>query len=124
MTASKDAADSAIDDTIAPLADRRPAPLATDPAVLAPPVPTMSPAQGRKLRLVLAVDHLFGSTGLFSLFPVLGLLLADRTPGSGTTVVGVGLFCYTASAGLSALLVNRWLAAVRYRAGMAVSTLV
>ena len=77
----------------------------------------------RNLRFVLAGDTLFGSLGLFTLFPVLGLLLADRTPSSGTTWVGIGLFCYTASAGLAALLINRWLPTLRYRSGMAGSTL-
>lgn len=83
------------------------------------------PAVGvnRRLQLVLAGETLFGSLGLFSLFPVLGLLLAARTPTAGTTWVGVGLFCYTASAGLSALLVNRWLPTLRYRTGTACSLL-
>jgi hypothetical protein len=82
--------------------------------------PRAGPAgASRSLRLVLALDHLLGSLGLFSLFPVLGLLLAARAPESGTAVVGIGLFCYTASAGLSALLINRWLPRMRYLGGMA-----
>ncbi|MFJ2648445.1 MFS transporter [Streptomyces sp. NPDC087420] len=72
----------------------------------------------RHLRSALSLDHLLGSLGLFTVFPVLGLLLAARAPGSGTAVVGAGLFCYTASAGLAALTLNRWLHRVGYRTGM------
>ncbi|MER8028879.1 MFS transporter [Streptomyces bauhiniae] len=72
----------------------------------------------RHLRSALFLDHFFGSLGLFTVFPVLGLLLAARTSGMGTGWVGTGLFCYTASAGLSALVLNRWLHRVGYRTGM------
>jgi MFS family permease len=81
-----------------------------------------APAHPR-MRASLAVDHLFGSLGLFMLFPVMGVLLAARTSGN-TAVVGIGLFCYTASAGLSALLANRWLSRITYRTGMIWSVLV
>ncbi|WP_328782672.1 MFS transporter [Streptomyces canus] len=72
----------------------------------------------RRLQASLALDTLLGSLGLYSVIPVLGLLLAARSDGSGTAVVGAGLFCYTASAGLSATLVNRWLPRLDYRRGM------
>ncbi|MDH6226004.1 MULTISPECIES: MFS transporter [Streptomyces] len=84
-------------------------------AVRHPGAPLRAP---RHMRSALFLDHLFGSLGLFTVFPVLGLLLAARTPGTGSGWVGAGLFCYTASAGLSALVLNRWLHRVGYRTGM------
>ncbi|MBE1574387.1 MFS transporter [Amycolatopsis roodepoortensis] len=83
---------------------------------------TVSPG-GRRVRVVLAVDQLLVALGLFSLFPVLGVMLASRGSASNAALVGVGLFCYTASAGLSALLLNRWLPRLSYRHGMAGSAL-
>ncbi|MEU7885533.1 MFS transporter [Microbispora bryophytorum] len=82
-----------------------------------------TPGEGREaaprlLRPALALDHLFGSLGLFSVFPVLGLLLAARSPASGTAVVGVGLFCYTTSAGLAAMAMSRLLPRLTYTTGM------
>lgn len=74
-------------------------------------------APGR-LRASLALETLVGALGLYSVIPVLGPLLAARSPGSGATVVGVGLFCYTASAGLSATLAAHWLRKVPYAPGM------
>ncbi|HET9143232.1 MFS transporter [Actinophytocola sp.] len=71
--------------------------------------------RGSGLNRVLFVDTLMGSTGLFALLPVLGVLLAA---GAGAAVVGIGLFSYTAAAGLSSLVVNRWLPGVNYRVGM------
>ncbi|WP_017558239.1 MFS transporter [Nocardiopsis baichengensis] len=72
----------------------------------------------RRLTAALSLDTLFGSLGLFSVLPILGLLLADRTGGAGTGLVGAGLFSYTASAGLSATLAHRWIARLDYRTGM------
>ncbi|MGW0836160.1 MFS transporter [Streptomyces prunicolor] len=72
----------------------------------------------RRLQASLALDTLLGSLGLYSVIPVLGLLLAAQSDGSGTAIVGTGLFCYTASAGLSATLINRWLPELDYRRGM------
>jgi MFS family permease len=74
-------------------------------------------APGR-LRAALALETLLGSLGLYSVIPVLGTLLAARSPGSGATIVGVGLFCYTASAGLSATLAAHWLRKLPYATGM------
>jgi MFS family permease len=74
-------------------------------------------APGR-LRASLALETLVGALGLYSVIPVLGPLLAARSPGSGAAVVGVGLFCYTASAGLSATLAAHWLRKVPYAPGM------
>ncbi|MEU9119083.1 MFS transporter [Streptomyces sp. NPDC048506] len=78
------------------------------------------PFTARKLavfNLVLGVDHVFGCLGLFSLMPVLGVLLSRQTSG-GSMVVGTGLFIYTAAAGISALLVNHWLPRFPYVVGM------
>ncbi|MFE0020206.1 MFS transporter [Amycolatopsis sp. NPDC059021] len=69
------------------------------------------------------MDQLLVALGLFSLFPVLGVMLASRGEPQSTALVGVGLFCYTASAGLSALLLNRWLPRLSYLHGMAGSAL-
>lgn len=75
-------------------------------------------AAPRRLRASLALETLLGALGLYSVIPVLGTLLAARSPGSGAAVVGVGLFCYTASAGLSATLAAHWLRKVPYASGM------
>ncbi|MDQ8706956.1 MFS transporter [Streptomyces sp. LHD-70] len=80
--------------------------------------PGPQPSTGR-LRTALALETLLGSLGLYTVIPVLGLLLAARSTGGGTAIVGVGLFCYTASAGLSATLVARWLQRLTYAPGMA-----
>ncbi|KJK35274.1 hypothetical protein UK23_42950 [Lentzea aerocolonigenes] len=71
---------------------------------------------GARLRWSLAVDQGLGCLGLYSVLPVLGVLLAT---GSSTAFVGIGLFAYSASAGLSALLLNRWLTRLTYLRGMA-----
>jgi MFS family permease len=55
----------------------------------------------------LAADHMAGNLGQYMILPVLGAFLSAQV--SGTWIVGVGLFLYSASAGVSALLVNRWL---------------
>lgn len=55
----------------------------------------------------LAADHMAGNLGQYAILPVLGVFLAAQV--SGAWIVGVGLFLYSASAGVSALLVNRWL---------------
>jgi MFS family permease len=72
-----------------------------------------------RLRWSLAIDQGLGCLGLYSLLPVLGVLLASRGTGSSAALVGIGLFCYSASAGLSALLLNRWLTRLSYLRGMA-----
>ncbi|MFJ7044974.1 MFS transporter [Streptomyces sp. NPDC101112] len=87
-----------------------------------------APEDGRtvptgRLRTALAAETLVGSLGLYSVIPVLGPLLAARSPGSGTAIVGIGLFCYTASAGLSATLVARRLRRIAYAPGMVGSVL-
>jgi MFS family permease len=79
---------------------------------------TTSEPVRRRLTVTLWLESLMGALGLYSVIPVLGVLLASRSPGSGTAVVGIGLFCYTASAGLSATLVNRWLPGLSYARGM------
>ncbi|MFF7974930.1 MFS transporter [Streptomyces sp. NPDC007905] len=89
---------------------------------------TSAPGDGgaggqRPLRAALALETLVGSLGLYSVIPVLGPLLAARSPGSGTAVVGAGLFCYTASAGLSATLAARRLRRISYAPGMVGSVL-
>ncbi|MFE3583958.1 MFS transporter [Streptomyces vinaceus] len=55
----------------------------------------------------LAADHTAGNLGQYVVLPVLGVFLAAQV--GGTWIVGTGLFLYSASAGVSALLVNRWL---------------
>lgn len=86
-----------------------------------------APQNGRaapgRLRAALAAETLVGSLGLYSVIPVLGPLLAARSPGSGTAIVGIGLFCYTASAGLSATLAARRLRRIAYAPGMVGSVL-
>ncbi|MEU8629726.1 MFS transporter [Streptomyces sp. NPDC048669] len=67
------------------------------------------PSRGR-LTLTLSAHHLMVSLGLYTVMPVLALVLSRQAPGT----VGPGLFCYTASAGLGALLVSRWLSRRRY----------
>ncbi|MFF3222386.1 MFS transporter [Nocardia suismassiliense] len=84
------------------------------------PIPERS--IGRRLETVLAIDHLLGSSGFFTLFPVLGVLLATQT--TGVAIVGIGLACYTASSGFASFLVNRWLLTVPFRVGMAAGTAV
>ncbi|MEV5957080.1 MFS transporter [Streptomyces sp. NPDC051987] len=81
------------------------------------------PAGPRRLRSALAFETLVGSLGLYSVIPVLGPLLAARSPGQGTAVVGIGLFCYTASAGLSATLAAHWLRRLSYARGMVAAVL-
>ncbi|WP_285501050.1 MFS transporter [Actinokineospora sp. NBRC 105648] len=71
---------------------------------------------GGRLRWSLAVDQGLGCLGLYSVLPVLGVLLAS---GSSAAFVGIGLFSYSASAGLSAMLLNRWLTRLTYLRGMA-----
>lgn len=55
----------------------------------------------------LSADHLAGNLGQYMILPLLGVFLTAQV--GGTWIVGVGLFLYSASAGVSALLVNRWL---------------
>ncbi len=88
--------------------------------------PSQLPTRDRldtSLRWTLAVDQGIGCLGLYTLLPVLGVLLASRTTTSGATYVGLGLFCYSASAGLSAMILNRWLSRLTYLRGMAGSML-
>ncbi|WP_329269242.1 MFS transporter [Streptomyces sp. NBC_01451] len=55
----------------------------------------------------LSADHMAGNLGQYMILPLLGVFLTAQV--GGTWIVGVGLFLYSASAGVSALLVNRWL---------------
>ncbi|MEU8348332.1 MULTISPECIES: MFS transporter [unclassified Streptomyces] len=97
---------------------KRPTPVPR-PAASVAEHPGSGPPAPRRTTAALTAETLLGSLGLFSVIPVLGLLLAARSPGSGTAVVGIGLFCYTASAGLSATLAGRLLARLDYAHGMA-----
>lgn len=71
-----------------------------------------------RLTATLWLESLLGALGLYSVIPVLGLLLDAQSPGEGSAVVGAGLFCYTAAAGLSATLCHRWLPRLTYTRGM------
>jgi MFS family permease len=68
---------------------------------------------GRVLRRTLSVDYLMCSFGRFALVPVLAIMLVRQSSGA-TWIAGVGMFCFTVSAGLSALLVSRWMPRFRY----------
>jgi MFS family permease len=84
---------------------------------------TGRPGQGSTVALLVALDHLLGNLGHFSLLPVLGVLIAAQDPGAGPAAVGIGLFVYFAAVGLSCLLVNRWVARFRYTTAMCASAL-
>lgn len=55
----------------------------------------------------LSADHAAGNLGQYMILPVLGVFLTAQV--GGDWIVGVGLFLYSASAGVCALLVNHWL---------------
>lgn len=74
-----------------------------------------------KLRLTIAVDYLFSNFGRFSLMPVLAVLLAAQSGGAQWLTTGVGLFGFMLCAGLSALLVTRWLPRFTYATSMTAS---
>ncbi|WP_055563541.1 MFS transporter [Streptomyces atriruber] len=75
------------------------------------------------LKRVLSLYHLFVSLGLYTLTPVLALLITRQLPGASPKVVGLGLFAYTASAGLSALVIMRWLSRLPYVPALVCSAL-
>lgn len=75
------------------------------------------------LKRVLSLYHLFVSLGLYTLTPVLALMITRQLPGAGPRVVGLGLFAYTASAGLSALVIMRWLSRLPYVPALVCSSL-
>jgi MFS family permease len=54
------------------------------------------------------------SLGLFSLMPVLAVLLATVQHGTSTAFVGTDLFIYTAAAGVGSLPVSKWLQRLPY----------
>lgn len=66
------------------------------------------------LRVTLAFDYLLSSFGRFSLMPVIAVLLAMQSDGPDWIITGIGLFGHTLSAGLSSLLVTRWLPKLTY----------
>ncbi|WUI03321.1 MFS transporter [Spirillospora sp. NBC_00431] len=67
---------------------------------------------------MLSAHHLLVSLGLYTAMPVLALILDRQAAG----IAGPGLFCYTAAAGLGALLISRRLGRRRYRPTMIVGT--
>lgn len=80
--------------------------------------PEAGPQQHARLTSVLSAHHLLVSLGLYTAMPVLALVLGRKASGAA----GPGLFCYTASAGLGALLVSRWLSRRRYLPTMIAGT--
>ncbi|MGW5049845.1 MFS transporter [Actinokineospora sp. NPDC004072] len=74
-----------------------------------------------KLRLTIAVDYLLSNFGRFSLMPVLAVLLAVQSDGAEWLTTGVGLFGFMLCAGLSALLVTKWLPRFTYVTSMTAS---
>ncbi|MFI6647493.1 MFS transporter [Streptomyces sp. NPDC050529] len=88
-----------------------------DPRSCRPEVPGL-PSRGL-LTLVLSVHHLLVSLGLYTVMPVLAVVLSRQATGAA----GPGLFCYTASAGSGSLLISRWLSRRRYLPTMIVGTL-
>jgi MFS family permease len=77
----------------------------------------------RWVNTVLIADHTMGSLGLFTLMPVIAVLLADQFPDAGAVAVGAALFCYMLAQGLSALLLSQWLPRFPYVASMTASVL-
>jgi MFS family permease len=72
--------------------------------------------RARPLTVALAADHLLFCLGLFSLMPVLPVLLIALQHDSGAKYVGIDLFIYTAAAGIGALGVTKWLERLPYTA--------
>lgn len=87
------------------------------PGVCRPSVPGR-PSRGL-LTLVLSAHHLLVSLGLYTVMPVLALVLSQQATGAA----GPGLFCYTASAGSGSLLISRWLSRRRYLPTMIAGTI-
>jgi MFS family permease len=80
-----------------------------------------APAAARRpsrFTVALSAHHLMVSLGLYPAMPVLALVLSQQATGAA----GPGLFCYSAAAGLGALLMSRWLARRRYRPTMIAGT--
>ncbi|MEU0658509.1 MFS transporter [Streptomyces lavendulocolor] len=75
------------------------------------------------LRWTLGANYLLCSFGRFSLVPVLAIMLARQTGGAGWVTSGLGLFGFIVFAGLSALLVSRWLPTFSYMTSMSAGTL-
>jgi len=88
------------------------------PRVLAAhdPVATDPRLRPRPFVLALAANHALFSLGLFSLMPVLPVLLAALQRDSGAAFVGADLFIYAAAAGVGALVVNTWIQRLPYAA--------
>lgn len=93
-----------------------------DPSAAAPTRRESARERPSSIKLVLSVDHLMGALGLFALLPVLAVLLTNQAPDAGPGTAGAGLFGYTAAAGISALLVNRWLPRLSYVTAMTAGT--
>jgi MFS family permease len=83
----------------------------------------MAEPNTRWVNAVLIADHTMGSLGLFTLMPVVAVLLADQFPDAGAVAVGAALFCYMVAQGLSALLLSQWLPRFSYVASMTTSVL-
>ncbi|WP_329520651.1 MFS transporter [Spirillospora sp. NBC_01491] len=92
--------------------------LTTNHATTGDPATDTPAGSGGRLALVLSTHHLTVSLGLYTVMPVLVLVLSSRA----ASAAGPGLFCYTASAGLGALLVSRWLSRRRYLPAMFAGT--
>lgn len=75
------------------------------------------------LRWILGADYLLCCFGRFSLMPVLAIMLARQSGGASWITTGFGLFGFMVFAGLSSLLVSRWLPRFSYVTTMAGSTL-
>jgi predicted MFS family arabinose efflux permease len=73
------------------------------------------------LRLTIAVDYLLCNCGRFSLMPVMAVLLAAQSDGADWLITGVGMFGFMVFAGLSSLLVTKWLPRYSYTATMSSS---
>lgn len=88
-----------------------------DPRLCRPSV--AGPPSRGLLTLVLSSHHLLVSLGLYTVMPVLALVLSQQATGAA----GTGLFCYTASAGSGSLLISRWLSRRRYLPTMIAGTI-
>lgn len=76
------------------------------------------------LRRTLGIDYLCCNFGRFSLMPVLAIMLARQAGGANWLTTGLGLFGFMVFAGLSAVLVTRWLPRFPYVTTMAGSMVV
>jgi MFS family permease len=72
------------------------------------------------VHVIMGLDYLLANFGRFSLTPVLAIMLV-RQSGGADWAAGVGMFGFMVFAGLSSLLVNRWLTRFPYAATLPAS---